>query len=140
MGQTEIIVDMIQRQLLPQALLALAQRIDTPPHRRHMLADGQVDPLHERGVDLPAAGRQHLLHRLQGAEHHAVAHPYQPTAPYGLDHLRREELGQWHPARRRQGPCGLPTLGVNPVAEVRQQRRQVLPKTIGEKQRGTVGG
>ena len=46
----------------------------------------------------------------------------QPTAPYGLDHLRVEQLWEWHPARLRQGPCGLPTLGVNPVAEVRQQR------------------
>jgi len=50
----------------------------------------------------------------------------QPTAPYGLDHLRVEQLWEWHPARLRQGPWGLPTLGVHPVAEVRQQRVHVL--------------
>ena len=39
MGQTEIIVDMMQGQLLPQALLALAERADSPSNRGHMLAD-----------------------------------------------------------------------------------------------------
>src|SRR5262249_50349090 len=38
MGQTEIIVDMIQRQLLPQPVFALAQRIDPSPDRGDMLA------------------------------------------------------------------------------------------------------
>ena len=40
MGQAEIIIDMVQCQLLPQAVLALAERADAPSHRRHMLADG----------------------------------------------------------------------------------------------------
>jgi hypothetical protein len=72
MRQTKIIVDMIQRQLLPQAILALAQHIDPPPHRRDMLADGQVEALHKRRVDLPAAGREHLLDRRKRAEHDPV--------------------------------------------------------------------
>ena len=73
MRQAEIIVHVVQGQLLPHAVLALTQRADPSPDRRHMLADGEVEPLHERGVDLPAAGRQHLLDGLQGAEHDAVA-------------------------------------------------------------------
>jgi len=43
--------------LLPHAVLALAQRGDTPPDRRHMLADGQIEALHKGRVDLPAMGR-----------------------------------------------------------------------------------
>src|SRR5712691_3150123 len=39
-------------QLLPQPLLALAQRGDALPHRCHMLADGEVKALYESGVDL----------------------------------------------------------------------------------------
>jgi hypothetical protein len=88
MGQTEIIVDMIQRQLLPQAILALAQRIDPPPNRGDMLAEAEVEAFHEGRIDLPAAGRQYLLDGLQRAEHDPVPHPYQTTAPHGLDHLR----------------------------------------------------
>src|SRR2546425_2897677 len=33
--------------------------------------------LHERGIDLPAVGGQHLLDGRQGAEHDPVAHPHQ---------------------------------------------------------------
>ena len=36
---------MIQRQLLPQAILALAQRIDPPPNRGDMLADAEINPV-----------------------------------------------------------------------------------------------
>ena len=46
----------IQGQLLPQPVFALAQRADPAPDRGHMLADGEVDPLHEGGVDVPARG------------------------------------------------------------------------------------
>ena len=93
MGQTEIIVDMIQRQLPPQALLALAQRIDPPPNRGDMLAQAEVEAFHKRRLDLPAAGRQHLLDRLQGAEHDAVLHIAQAPAPHSLHHLRLEQRG-----------------------------------------------
>src|SRR5437867_4747577 len=40
------------------------------------------------GVDLPAAGRQHLLHRLECPEDHAMAHVDQAPPAHGLDHLR----------------------------------------------------
>ena len=65
MREAKIIVDMIQGELLPQAVLALAQRIDTPPNRGDMLAEAEVEAFHKRRIDLPAAGRQHLLDRLQ---------------------------------------------------------------------------
>ena len=93
MGQTEIIVDRIQRQLLPQAILALAQRIHTPPNRGDMLAEAEVEAFHKRRIDLPAAGRQHLLDSLHGAEHDAVLHIDQAPAPYGLHYLRIEQRG-----------------------------------------------
>ena len=53
-GRQKLWYDMVQRQLLPQPILALAQRADPPPDCGHMLADGEVDPLHKGGVDLPA--------------------------------------------------------------------------------------
>jgi len=46
-----------------------AQRADPSPDRGHMLADGQVEAFHERRIDLPTAGSQHLLDGLKRAEH-----------------------------------------------------------------------
>ena len=92
MRQDKIMVDVVQRQLLAQAVLALTQRGDAPPNGCHMLAQAEVDALHKGGVDLPTAGRQHLLDRLQRAEHDAVLHVDQAPAPHGLDHLRIEQL------------------------------------------------
>ena len=88
MWQAEIIIDLIQRQLLPYACLVFAQRGDAPPHRGHMLADAEVQALDERGVDLVAQGSSHRIDGLQGAKHHAVLHPHQAPAPHRLDHLR----------------------------------------------------
>src|SRR5947207_2716237 len=68
---------MVQSQLLAYAVLALAERGDPPSHRRHMLPDGQVEAFHEGRIDLPAARCQHLLDRLERAEHHAVRHAHQ---------------------------------------------------------------
>ena len=81
MGPAEIIIRMGQGELLPHAVLALAQRADPPSHRRHMRADGQVEALHERRIALPAAGRQHLLARLQRAAHDPVLHADQTPLP-----------------------------------------------------------
>ena len=64
MGQAEIVVTVLQGQLLAQAVFALAQSGDAPADRRYMLTDVEVQALHKGGVDLPATGRQHLLHRL----------------------------------------------------------------------------
>src|SRR2546428_8556465 len=63
MGQAEIIIDMVQCQLLPQAVLALAQRGDTPPDRRHMLADVQIEAVssHWGGAPPPPRRRAGVL-------------------------------------------------------------------------------
>src|SRR5215510_2976952 len=45
MGQTEVIIDMIYGQLLPQTVLALAQRADPSSDRGHMLAEAEVEPV-----------------------------------------------------------------------------------------------
>jgi len=139
MGQAEIIIDMGQCQLLPHAVLALAERADPPSHRRHMLADGQVEALHERGVDLPAAGRQHLLDRLKRATHDPVSHVDQAPAPHGLDHLGVEQAGPRHPARLGGRPCSLTARELDPLPRVRQQGRRIRLEAIGQKQRHTVG-
>ena len=94
MGQAEIIIDMVQNELLPHAVLTLAEGGHPSPHRGDMLADAEVDALDEGGVDLPAAGRQHLLDRLKRAEYDPVLHADQTPAPHGLDHLCIEQLGQ----------------------------------------------
>src|SRR5437870_13717273 len=98
---------MIQGELLAYAVLAFAERTDPSSDCGHMLADAQVYALHERRVDLPAAGRQHLLDRLQRAKDDAVAHPDHTAAPHGLAPLRIEELGPGHPAGLRRGTGAL---------------------------------
>jgi hypothetical protein len=98
---------MIQSELLPQALLTLTQRAHPATDCRHMLADAEVDALHEGCVDVPPTWGQEVIDGLQGAKHHAVLHANQPPAAHGLDYLRIQQLGQWHPARLWQGTCGL---------------------------------
>src|SRR5215831_2179966 len=105
MRQTKIVIGLEQHQLLPHAVLPLAQRGDTPPHCRHPLPDVQVEPLDKGRLDLPATGRQHLCDACYRPEHHAVAHADQMPAPHGLDHLRVEQLRQRHPTRLRCGAC-----------------------------------
>src|SRR5215470_7890241 len=92
---SEIIIGMIQDELLPQAVLTLAECGHPSPHRGHMLAHRQVEALNERGIDLAAQGRQHGIDGLQGAKHHTMMHLRQTPAPHRLHHLRVEELRQW---------------------------------------------
>src|SRR5712691_10930041 len=138
MGQTEIVRDMIQGQLLVYAVLAFAERRHTPPDRGDMLADTEVKAFNEGGVDLPAAGREHLLDGLQGPEDHPVAHPHQAPPAYRLDHLRIAQPGQRHPAGLRRGACRLLARWLHPLPKVTQQRRGVLLEAVGEKERYTA--
>jgi len=71
-----------------------AEGDDASPHSGDMLADTQVDALDEGRVDLPAAGRQHLLDRLQRAEHDAPTDPHQTSAPWQgeVELCRADEL------------------------------------------------
>src|SRR5712691_7847467 len=107
MRQAKIVIHVVYSQLLPQALLSLAERGDATPNRRHMLAQAEVEALNEGGVDLPATRRQHLLDRLKRAEHDPVPHVDQPAPPHGLDHLRIKQPRLWHPARLGGWACGL---------------------------------
>src|SRR5262245_25314332 len=49
-------------------------------------------------LDLPTTGRQRLLDGLQGPEPHAVAHADETPMPYGLNHLRIQQLREGHQA------------------------------------------
>src|SRR5438445_12538729 len=121
---------MVQSELLPQADLTLAHRGDTPPHGGYMLAEVQIEALHKRGVDLPAVPREHLLHGLQGAEHHAATDPHQAPASQCLDDLSVEELWPWHPAPFRHGTLGVTTRRLPPLAIVGEQSRHVRAKPV----------
>src|SRR6266540_7413345 len=98
MREAKIVVDLIEGELLPHPLLALTQRADPSPQGSHMLADREIDALHEGGIDLPTVYREHLLDGLKGPKHHTVCDADQALAAHGLDHLRIEQLGQGHPA------------------------------------------
>jgi len=140
MRQTEVIIDLIQDQLLLYARLAFAEGGHPPPDCGDMLADAEVDPLHECCVDVPTVWSQEVIDGLQGAKHHAVRHVDQAPAPYGLHHLRIEQLGQWHPAQLGGWTLRLPAWWLHPLPIVGQQGRQILAKAIGEKQWSTGGG
>jgi hypothetical protein len=99
MRQAKIVIGVEQHQLVPHAVLPLAQRGDTPSSCRHTLPKVQVEPLDKGRLDLPATGHQHLLDGLKGPEHHAVTHADQTPTPHDLEHLRIEQLWQRH----RQG-------------------------------------
>jgi hypothetical protein len=45
MGQDEIVIDLKQRQLIPQARFALAEGVHPAPDRRHALPEVEVEPL-----------------------------------------------------------------------------------------------
>src|SRR6266853_1661938 len=105
----------IQGHLLPPPVFALAQRADPASDRGDMLAEAEVDPLHEGGVDVPAMRSQHIMDGLQRAKHHAVTHPHQATAAYGLDDLRVEHLWEWHPTRLGCRALRLPARGLHPL-------------------------
>src|SRR5712691_7176592 len=100
-----------------------------------MLADGQVEAFHERRIDLPTAGSQHLLDGLKRAEHDPVSHADQAPAAYGLDDLSVEQWWEWHPARLGCRALGLPARWLHPLAEMRQQGGRILLEPIGEEQR-----
>ena len=81
MRQTKVVIRLEHHQLLPHAILPLAERGDTTPYGRHPLPDVHVEPLAQSRLDLPATGRQYLLDGFQGPKHHAVAHAHQAPPP-----------------------------------------------------------
>jgi hypothetical protein len=81
------VVDLEQGQLLAQASLVLAQRVDATTNGGDMLTEVQMQPLYKGRVDLPAAGRSHLLNSRLHTADHPVAHPHQAPTACGLKHL-----------------------------------------------------
>ena len=79
-----------ERQLLAQAVLALTCCRTAPPDRGDPLTQAQIEPLDKRRLDLPPTGGEHLLHRLQCAQDHAMTHPHQAAPSHRFDHLRIE--------------------------------------------------
>src|SRR5919109_1818410 len=61
MGQTEIIIDLIQSQLLPYACLVFAQCRNAPSNSGDMLTQVEIEALDEGGVDVPTTRREHVL-------------------------------------------------------------------------------
>src|SRR5215831_7158077 len=116
MGQTEIVVRVVERELLPQSVCALTQRADPAPDRGDMLPDAEVDPLHKGGVDVPAVWRQDVVDGFEGAKHSVVRHVDEAPAPHGFDHLRVEQLRQGQPARPGYRALRLPARWLYPVA------------------------
>jgi hypothetical protein len=58
-----------------------------------MLADREVDPLDERGVDLPTVRGQNLCDAIEGAKDHAMVHFDHASTSSLLDYLCIEQLG-----------------------------------------------
>ena len=78
-GQDKVVRGLEPRQLMLQAVFALAERGDPPSSRRYALPDVQVEPLHQGRMDLPAAGSQYLRARLA-----------RPATTRGLPSTRRQ--------------------------------------------------
>ena len=127
-----------QRQLIEQAGFALAQGVDPTAHRRDPLADVQIQPLHKRGIDLPATRPQDLLDPFHGAKHHTVCHARDTPTPVRLHDLRLQQLGKRYPAGGRPHSFGVVPLRLPPRAKVGQQGGAVLLEAIGQQQRDTA--
>ena len=52
MRQHEVVIGVEERQLLTQARFVFAQRVDSPPDGRDMLAQVQIEALDKRRIDL----------------------------------------------------------------------------------------
>src|SRR5438094_328502 len=126
MGHHEVVIDLEQGQLIPQACFALAQCIDPAPDCRHPLTDIEVEALHTSSIDGPAPSRQDLLDSQPGAEDHLVLDADEPPPSYRLHHLRVEQTGQWHPPRLRYGAFVLAPFGLHPMAKTGQESGPIL--------------
>src|SRR6266446_8549323 len=112
--------------LLAQAVFALAQRIDTSPHRRYPLADVQVEPFNKGGVHLPTTRSQCLLDGLKRPKHDAMLDVDKAPAAVRLDHLSVKKLGQGHQARFGPRPCVLAPLWLHPITKLGEQSGPIL--------------
>src|SRR5215510_12604734 len=132
MRQAKIVIGVEQHQLLPHAVLPLAQRGDPTPDRAHMLADSEVDSLHKGGVDVPTKRSQEVIDGLEEAKHPTELHSDETSPSHGFDHVRLEQLRQGHPTRLGGRAWRLPAWWLYPLPVVGQQGGHVLAKAIGE--------
>src|SRR5712691_7385021 len=121
-----------------QALLALAERVDSATYRCHTLTDVEVESFDKGSVDPPATRRKHFFDPVQGTEHDAVLDPHKTPAPVRLDNLSVKQCGQRQPPRLRSWPCVLASLWLNPMTKMRQKCRAIILEAISQKQRYTA--
>jgi hypothetical protein len=119
MRQHEIVIDLEQAQLLAQTVLALARRSAAASNRRHPLPQTQIEAFNAGSIDLPAAGRQHLLDRRFRTKHHAVFDLEEPPPAQGFHDLRVEQLWQRHPAWLGHGAFCLAAGPLHPLPIMR---------------------
>ena len=74
LGKHDHLVSGLFEELVPQAFLAFAQGHHAPPDGGDMLADGEIDALDERRVNLPTLWSQTVFDASQRTEHHAMTH------------------------------------------------------------------
>jgi hypothetical protein len=72
------------------------------------------------------------------AEHNPVLDPHEASTLITLDNLGIEQFGLRHPARPGCRAFGLAALGLYPLTVMRDERGEVLPKAVGQEQRGAV--
>jgi len=130
MGQYEIVVGVEQRQLMLQAVFALAQRINPTSYCCHALPDVQVQPFYKRGIDLAAQRSQHCIDGLQRAKDDPVCHADQTPTSILLDDLRVEQPRQRPPAWLGPRAFLLAACRVNPAAEMAQDGGQIALEAI----------
>ena len=54
MGQDKVVIDLEQRQLIPQARFTLIQGVDPAPDRRYPLAEVEVEAFYKGGINGPS--------------------------------------------------------------------------------------
>ena len=80
-GQDAIVLDLKQRELIPQARFPLAAGIAPAPDGRYPLTDVAIEALDKGGLAGPAAGREDLFDGQMRTEDHAVLDADAASAP-----------------------------------------------------------
>lgn len=133
------VIDLAQRSLLAQPLVALTRHSAAPPSRCHPLTEAQMEPCNDGGVEVPAAGGQELIDRPCCAADHAMLHLDKPPAPRGVDHRRGEESRPRPPARRGPGAWGLAPRGRHPGPARRHKGGERIGGPVAQQERHTPG-
>jgi len=131
LGQYEMMVGVAHRQLMLQAVLVLAQRVDPASYRGHPLAHVQGEPCKKGRLALPVTGSQHPRDGLTWAAPHLMVAVHAAPAAVRLDDLGLEPVGQGHPTGLGPGPLVMVPLWCHPMATMAQQSRARILEAIG---------